>query len=174
MKKYFLLFFVIISLQLNSFECNAGPSIEKVKKKIIGTWKFLDFYNPYTPFNSPDTKFSTVPYELYKVYTFMENGKVIIWSLDKSKLDLPSQTLTWGVYTIKDRTGEEFTAVKLVESDIDPNDIQKIESSNTGIIFIVEPAVKNYMLWIKIDRLDKYWKQNWQSRFTKILDKPHE
>lgn len=172
MKKIVLSFLVIISLLQISFVCKAWPGQEKVKKNIIGTWKFIDFYNYYVPYMSRDTKVSTDPSDLYRVYTFMDNGKVTLWSLDKSKYDLPSQTFTWGVITKEDSYGEKYTAVKLVESDIDPSDIQKIESTNTGIIYVVTASTKDRLLWIKVLNHEKTWKKEWQSRFTRMPDLP--
>jgi len=102
----------------------------------------------------------------------MDNGKVTLWSLDKSKYDLPSQTFTWGVITKEDSYGEKYTAVKLVESDIDPSDIQKIESTNTGIIYVVTASTKDRLLWIKVLNHEKTWKKEWQSRFTRMPDLP--
>ncbi len=169
-----LLILTIILLQLSSFDCNAGPSLEKVKKNIIGTWKFENLYNPYAPLNTPDVKDSNDPNDLYTAYTFMDNGKVIVWSLDRSKLDIPNQTFTWGIITKKDAKEEEYTVVKMVESDIDPNDMQKIENSNTGLLRVVTTLTKNNLLWIKINRTDKLWKTEWQKRFSKIQDLPKE
>jgi hypothetical protein len=124
--------------------------------------------------NTPDIKNSSDPKDLYTAYTFMDNGKVIVWSLDRSKYDIPNQTFTWGIITKKDAKGEEYTVVKMVESDIDPNDIQKIEDSNTGMFRVVTTSTKENILWIKITRTDKLWKTEWQDRFSKIPDMPKE
>lgn len=168
MKKHVLLLLFIVSLLQIPVVCNAWPKPEKVKKSIIGTWKFFDFYYAYDEYGATTT---TDPQILYKAYTFQDNGKCIIWSLDKSKLDFPTQTVSWALITKKDKGGEEFTGVVFAESNIDPKDIEK---TLYGVAYFVTASNNKMLAWVKADRIDITWKKEAYTRFMRIPDLPHD
>jgi len=51
--------------------------------------------------------------ETYTAYSFKPEGKVVVWSIDKSKLPGINKTYTWGIVTLKDETGKDYYAAKL-------------------------------------------------------------
>ena len=177
MKKISFTLFVMISLLSFSFNSNAFPGLDKVKKNIIGTWKFKHYFRlstsdaPNAPAN--DFKESNDPREQYTAYTFLENGKLKIWSLDKSKCNIPTQIVNWVVYTKKDSHGAEFTVLLMTDADDLKGRDNQLLSQSPGIHYVITGCNK-WLEWIKIDKKDQYWGKEWQAAFEKIPDLPKD
>jgi hypothetical protein len=162
MYKFILLVSSLLSLQLS-----ASPDPGKVRKNLVGTWKFSQFWNPYRNEGEPGRK-STDPKDLYTAYTFYEDGRVVIWSLDSVQNKMGRQTASWGVVLLKDENGKEHAVVKIVDPAIDPQNQQAIEQSTSGLSFLVVQASKSFLAWIKIPQYHKANSRDWQSTYKKI------
>jgi len=150
-----------------------SPDPEKIKKNLNGTWQFFQFWNPYKNEGEPGRK-STDPKDLYTAYTFFEDGRVIIWSLNSSANNKNPETYTWGVVLLKSSKGKDEPIIKIVDSSINPKDQKAIEMATSGVSCLVVQSSKTFLSWIKIPEYKQANSHDWQSTFKKVTDMPPE
>jgi hypothetical protein len=161
---------IMVLTFMHSVNCFAGVDPNKLRKNIVGTWKFANYWNPYA--NDDSSKPSADDYLKYTAYTFQEDGFVIVRSIDADKNKIGTQKLTWGIVNVKDGKGKDHVAVRIVDGSIDPKDEKAIEQSSSGVSYLIIKSTDKSLFWIKINPIKGANSRDWQQFFEKVKDIP--